>query len=1140
MNDRFGRGLFMSTAIVAMVAATPAMAQTRSFNVPAQSAETGISAFGRQAEIQIVAARKFTKGKKTNAVRGSMTVDAALRQLLEGTGLTFRSTGAQTYMVVQGGNVQGGASDAAEKAEVSGTVTDAATGRRLIGALVRLAPSGQTAVTDEQGQYRIVGVPAGGVSVTVNFLGMTAQQQEVRVEGDHSIDVDFAMGTGQDIVVYGTRSARALALNRERTAENSQTVLSSDLLGNFGGTTISDALRRAPGIAFVQNPETGEGSNIIVRGMAPDYNQVKLNGTDLPNGDGVGRSADLGNILASSVSSITISKTLLPSQDSAGTGGLVEIETKSPLDRPRRFAQLGMEGFKNGKGFGDGFLASGTVSSRFGAGDSFGISASVQYRKENISNSNFFVSGLIFGPWLPLLPNGQPATLADIDPRSSFPFGTDTTEVYTGSSNVQSSNNRVKTLTATISTEWQVSDSTNLKVDYVRSTRDAANSTVGISLSQLLGYALRPVPGLNGEQRFAVTDQDGAIYSSTTLDYSRSKATTDSFSFRGNSQVGRLKLDFRAGFASGRTNNPFNYSAQIFTPSVATDAVNLLPETFRPDLGLNLAFAPGAEQKFPVPRLTEAGVQALFGSGSGFFYQASGLDDNSGQSRAIDASISGRYEFSSDILKYIEFGASYKRTRFTNFTSTGSEYYGADADPFPAPETLGIEYGRVPFSRAVGGSFPIPIPTHASVRGFFKNIDGYVDGGQLQYFPPIPIALDGENFTREAELAGWMQSQVLIGKLEIVGGARFSQVQVTAAFPNSTSIFNELGQLDLPYLNSSKVIVKADASQTTFLPRVVFNWRPNDKFVLRAGYFVSVARPAVIQMNSTRDITLDLRRRYGPGLNQPLLSIRQGNEDLKPAKTDNFDLSAEYYFSDAGVIKFAAFYKSIANLLELNSIQLETAGATDLPDDPRFSTPNLYLQLTQPFNNPDRGKLWGFETTVERQLTFLPGWLSGLGLYANYTYTGSRKTEHAIWSKPIYDAGGQRVGVENIEYEFKRPLAEQPKHSATIGITYNKYGFDGSIYYTVQSRRPTRFVVPTYTYGRNTFAEGTSSLDARLEYRFNLGVEARLFVEGRNLLKGPYDASVETLIGGNGSPYITTNASYLGGRSLRGGISVDF
>src|SRR3546814_2070965 len=98
MGMGIGRSAFMATtAIVCVATATPAFAQAKTFDVPAQSATTGIAELGRQADIQIVAARKDTQGKQVNAVRGDMTVEQALAVLLKDTGLVARSTGARTW-----------------------------------------------------------------------------------------------------------------------------------------------------------------------------------------------------------------------------------------------------------------------------------------------------------------------------------------------------------------------------------------------------------------------------------------------------------------------------------------------------------------------------------------------------------------------------------------------------------------------------------------------------------------------------------------------------------------------------------------------------------------------------------------------------------------------------------------------------------------------------------------------------------------------------------------------------------------------------------------------------------------------------------------------------------------------------------
>src|SRR4051812_37090409 len=79
--------LMAGAAIVAVATASPAMAQTRSFNVLAQPASRGIPAFARQAGLQILASGNVVANRRTNEVRGSHTVDEGLRILLRGTGL---------------------------------------------------------------------------------------------------------------------------------------------------------------------------------------------------------------------------------------------------------------------------------------------------------------------------------------------------------------------------------------------------------------------------------------------------------------------------------------------------------------------------------------------------------------------------------------------------------------------------------------------------------------------------------------------------------------------------------------------------------------------------------------------------------------------------------------------------------------------------------------------------------------------------------------------------------------------------------------------------------------------------------------------------------------------------------------------
>jgi len=73
--------------------------QAKNFNVPAQSATTGIPEFARQAGIQILVSEPLVRGKRIAAVTGSHTVSEALAILLRDTGLSATSKDGTTYTV---------------------------------------------------------------------------------------------------------------------------------------------------------------------------------------------------------------------------------------------------------------------------------------------------------------------------------------------------------------------------------------------------------------------------------------------------------------------------------------------------------------------------------------------------------------------------------------------------------------------------------------------------------------------------------------------------------------------------------------------------------------------------------------------------------------------------------------------------------------------------------------------------------------------------------------------------------------------------------------------------------------------------------------------------------------------------------
>lgn len=90
-------------AAVAMCLAMPAAAQTRAFDIPAQSLAAAIAEFGRQANLRIIAPADGLEGVRSRPIRGQQDARAALRQLIAGSGLVIASDKGGTIVLRRAG-----------------------------------------------------------------------------------------------------------------------------------------------------------------------------------------------------------------------------------------------------------------------------------------------------------------------------------------------------------------------------------------------------------------------------------------------------------------------------------------------------------------------------------------------------------------------------------------------------------------------------------------------------------------------------------------------------------------------------------------------------------------------------------------------------------------------------------------------------------------------------------------------------------------------------------------------------------------------------------------------------------------------------------------------------------------------------
>lgn len=892
----------------------------------------------------------------------------------------------------------------------------------------------------------------------------TAADQTDPETSDQAAD-DDKDATELSTVVVTYKASLQVALDIKREERGQIDAIVAEDIGKFPDLNLAESLQRIPGVSITR--DAGEGRNISVRGLGPDFARVRINGmealtttggTDSSGGANRGRGFDF-NVFASDLfNSVTVRKTASADVDEGSLGATVDLQTARPFDYDGfTFVTAGQVGYNDLSNDSDPRGAM-LLSNTFADG-SIGALVSIAYTDRSLieqghstvrwdrgnSSGGFSaaspytpaLSADTFHPRIPrygVLEHDQqrlgvttalqfepnPGTLFTLDGLYAK-FDAERTENFleavsfsrTGAGKPQ-----------TIVLDGSVSPTGNLEyglfdnVDVRSETRfDVLETTftqVSLDFAQEIGDSVN----LNALVGSARSSFDNPIQTTITLD--RADADGYSWDYRGNSRQPII-----------------DYGFDVTDPN-------------------NWTFAPGLSEIRLRPQTTDNDFTTvefdLSWQVNDFFRVRGGVDWK-------------QYEF-----------ATTERRRASE-TAVPS---------LPAGTTLAMLTQVFNTSSLGGGISRWLIP---DIDAFNEVFGIYSDTGTFALSDSVASVRGNNRSVTEKDNGVWLQGEF---DTEMFGRPLRGDFGVRYVRTDQSSTGFAL-------VGGQQVGLTVDRDYSDTLPSMNLVWEAGEDFLIRLGAAKVVARPGLGNLTPGVSISVSGGAR----------TVTGGDPLLDPFRATTVDMSFEWYFAEQSLLGLALFYKDIDSFVQ-TSRETRPYSTSGLPAsllEGTGATVNDDFQFNVPVNTPG-GKLEGMELSWQQPFTFLPQPFDGFGAIFNYTYVDSKIQYVTSTGTPSLRT--DLVGLSNNAYSVTL-YYERERFSIRASSTYR------DDYLTTVPGRNNNDMEGTI---------GTRNLDVSATWRLTDNMD--ITFEGINLTDEPNDQYVDS-VGDRASVYHFTGRQYLAG-----------
>ena len=841
---------------------------------------------------------------------------------------------------------------------VVGTVTNSATGAPLEGARVALKGTEREVLTDSSGAYRLANVPAGTAILTVTYTGLKPVDVPVTVSGGTTIQ---PVGLTSEIYLMGSfvveseREGNAKAITLQRHSDGVKNVVSADAFGGLAGNP-ADLAMRLPG---VEGESVGGDIRFLrIRGLHQNLSSITQDGNRLADAGSAGstREFQFTTVSSDSIERVEVTKSPTPDLDGDSIGGVVNLVTKSAFDGPHeRRIRASVGAIWRAEDPRDKARPGASVSYSEVFGGKLGVSLNFGYRPHG---SIFDLSAQgheqlpagVTGPAYQYTHRIQDVRTVRTRSGAGLKLDYKLTDQIRTFANFQLHKHVEHSDRSQV--QWQTNQ--------VVATRDAAGNLAG---------AGGIVPGYSDFETSVRPINASLVAIASVVEYKL--GTTKTMNFGAVHRYPKIDLDYDVYSSQSKSDYPGN---------------NTFTYTLR-----NVGFTIRKDDRF-VPTITQtAGPD--WSNLANYTQNAYTSTRRSGWDKYLGAAVNFKQRFETRWPSFVKAGVRLReQTRDLQDSPYRTAYLGPDGVMGPNATRGGANDDNL----AQFGLISLTVPDTGLKRyGFFPYPALQADGRSHNVDPLIAAnpshwqrqlandvrddLINHQQFTEQIR-AAYIMGNVDIAQLSVLAGVRVEETETEgegalqlltpAERARRAAWVGPLTDLEITRRTVEEYGRRANrkGDYRSVFPGVHLKYRFNRNFLARFSYSENIGRPNIGQL---------IPRTTANDENQTLSTSNPG---LEPQWSQNYDLSAEFYFEPAGLVSVGLFQKDLSKFIYTASGELIPSG-----QDNGFGGEFAGYTLTTQYNGGS-ARIRGIELSYLQQWTFLPGIWKGLGAFANATW----------------------------------------------------------------------------------------------------------------------------------------------------------